>query len=432
MKKILIALVLFASFQMADAQVKSAADAAKALSSAKADSQNPKKAAKAATWTKLGQCYVNAYNAPIGNIWVGATKQELTLVMGNQKPSSTETVEVGGELMMKEVYADKNLYFRENGQLALIEVTSVVEPDALAKAVEAYAQAYTLDSKKAKEIAAAYDDIAGKLVNDAYTKYTFGDLATASKYFEEAANVSGKAPLSQIDTNSVYNAGFTAQLAGDKNRAKSFFEQCCSLGYYQDGEVFAKLADVDTTNAKAYLEEGFTKFPQSQSILIGLINHYLKTKDDPEKLFTLLDAAKVNEPTNASLYYVEGNIRLQLGQEDEAVVAYRKCADIDPAYEFGFIGEGIMHYNKAIEIQQAAQMELDDNKYAALVEDFSAQLKACIEPFEKAFNISKSSDIKVNVAEYLKNAYYRFRDDSPEYQAGYEKYNGIVSKGSVE
>lgn len=426
MKKILLALAVLASMQVANAQVKSAADAKKAVEAAEAATNNEKKAVKTATWLKLGQEYVKAYDAPTGNIIPGSSKTELALMMGSEKPVSTEAVEIQGTPYTKEVYADKNLYFNANGQLAVIEVTKPVYADALEKAIAAYQKAYDLDAShaKSKDIAAAFDLIGQKYNTEAYNKYTLGDLASASKYFEKAAEVEALAPLSKIDTTSIYNAGFTAWATKDMSKAKELFEKCYNLGYYYEGgEVFAKLADVDTLNTKKYLEEGFEKFPQSQSILIGLINYYLKSNESTDRLFELLDKAKANEPNNASLFYVEGNIRSQLGDTENAVKAYRKCAEINPEYEYGFIGEGTMYYNKAIEVQTKAQDELDDTKYMALVKEFEEDLKACIPAFEKAFEVTKSEQVKAGVAEYLKNAYYRFRDEGADYKAGYEKYS---------
>lgn len=426
MKKILLALAVLASMQVANAQVKSAADAKKAVEAAEAAASNEKKAVKTATWLKLGQEYVKAYDAPTGNIIPGSSKTELALMMGSEKPVSTEAVEIQGTPYTKEVYADKNLYFNANGQLAVIEVTKPVYADALEKAIAAYQKAYELDASHAKnkDIAAAFDLIGQKYNTEAYNKYTLGDLASASKYFEKAAEVESLAPLSRIDTTSIYNAGFTAWATKDMSKAKELFEKCYNLSYYYEGgEVFAKLADVDTLNTKKYLEEGFEKFPQSQSILIGLINYYLKSNESTDRLFELLDKAKANEPNNASLYYVEGNIRSQLGDTENAVKAYRKCAEINPEYEYGFIGEGTMYYNKAIEVQTKAQDELDDTKYMALVKEFEEDLKACIPAFEKAFEVTKSEQVKAGVAEYLKNAYYRFRDEGADYKAGYEKYS---------
>lgn len=438
MKKILIVLALIASVQVANAQ--GGAAAKKALDAAIEASQNAKKATKVATWTKLAETYLDAYNAPSANVWVGANESELRLAMGNDKASSSENVELGGEQYVKQIYADKNLYFNSKGQLEIIEVTKPVVENALPKALEAYKKAYEIDTKatKTKDIAAGIKKIVEKLNGEAYNAYTLGNVAAAERFFESAYQASMQKPSESIDTSALYNAGFTSFSAENYGKAKILFDQCLDLGYYaKDGEVYAKLADcvskLDTTAAgkalqKDYLEKGFTKFPQSQGLLIGLINYYVTSGEDTDRLFSLIADAKKNEPNNPSLYYVEGNIHSQLGHYDDAVAAYEKCATIDPNYEYGFIGEGLMFYNRAADIQDLAQNEMDDNKYMALVQDFEKALKSCIEPFEKAFNMTKDESIKSSIAEYLKNSFYRFRDEDPKYQAGYEKYSKLLSE----
>ena len=107
MKRIFIALALLAGFQFADAQVKSPADAKKAVEAAEAAAQNPKKAEKVATWLKLASTYMDAYNAPAGSAWVGASQQELKLIMGNEKPVSVQNAVLNGEPCTKEVYSNK-------------------------------------------------------------------------------------------------------------------------------------------------------------------------------------------------------------------------------------------------------------------------------------------------------------------------------------
>ena len=438
MKKVLIALAVILSVQVAGAQVKSAADAKKAVESAEAAAQNPKKAEKPATWIKVGQAYVDAYNSPYGNAWVGAGQQELALIMGGEKPSSTETVELMGEPYTKEIYAEKNFYFSRAGVLTMIEVTKpVFEFDALAKALDAYKKAYSVDVKhsKTKDVSAGIQNVAAKYLDAGMTQYMLGNFAGANKNFAAAAAASETEPLSVVDTTANYNAGFTAWMLEDYASAKGFFQKCVDVKYYEDGEVFAKLSDCysklgDKENAKNVLEEGFKAFPQSQSILIGLINFYIESGDDTDRLFSLLDEAKKNEPNNASLYYVEGNIHNQLGDTEEAIAAYEEANKVDPNYEYGFIGIGILYYNQALDLQTKAQEEMDDTKYMELVAQFETALKNAIEPFEKAYSISKTNEIKVNIAEYLKNIYYRFRDENADYKAGYDKYNEVVSTGN--
>ena len=150
MKRILIALAVLLSVQVADAQTKTPEVAKKAVEAADAAAQNPKKATKVATWLKLATSYMDAYNAPIGNAWVGASKQELSLLMAGQKPVSVENVVIEGQPFSKEVYADKELYFNQAGQLIIIKVTKPVIEDALAKAIDAYEKAYEVDVKKTK------------------------------------------------------------------------------------------------------------------------------------------------------------------------------------------------------------------------------------------------------------------------------------------
>ena len=188
------------------------------------------------------------------------------------------------------------------------------------------------------------------------------------------------------------------------------------------------------------LEKGFTAFPQSQSILIGLINYYLESGENTDRLFELIAEAKKNEPNNASLYYVEGNIynELRAAEKDEAkaadllakaVAAYDACEGINAEYEFGHIGKGVMYYNIAIELQEKAANEMDDRKYMAIVEQFESALLNAVAPFEKAYNVSKDNGLRVSIAEYLKNIYYRFITKGAEYEEGYKKYDQVVKTG---
>ena len=451
MKRIFIALALVLSLQVADAQVKSPAAVKKAVEAAEAASQDPKKNIKPTTWLKLAEAYMNAYTNPAGIGWVGASKQELQMLMAGQQPLSVEQAEVAGEAYTKEVYATCNYYFNGAGVLQIIEVTAPLYEDALENARVAYYEANKVDAKQAKlkDVNAGLEDIARKYINDAFNSYQFGDLAGASVLFEKAAKAAATEPLNKIDTTAVYNAGFTAWMVQDYERAKSFFLECLAVPYYhEDGEVYSKLADVyaklgDKAMTVETLEKGFSQFPQSQSILIGLINYYLENNENPERLFELIDMAKKNEPNNASLFYVEGNIYNELRQatkDDEAkaaeylakaVQAYDACEGVNPAYEFGHIGKGVMYYNYAIEIQEKANLEFDDKKYMALVEQFEAALMNSLEPFEKAFAVSADNNLKVSIAEYLKNIYYRFVSKGAEYEAGYNKYAEIVKNGTL-
>ena len=345
MKKIIFALALLVSFQIAYAQqAKDAEAAAKKVELAKAASLNEKKAANMATWIKLGQTYLDAYNAVQGNGYVGAGQTDLTLLMSNVKPISVEEVEVQGQPMIVNHYETADYYFAGD-KISMIVTTKPAVEDPLGNAVQAYKKAHELDvkGKKSKDIADALGIIHDKFSNDAVAAYQLQDFAKSSKLFEAAAEVSMVAPYEKLDTNSLYNAGLTAWIGADIARAKGFFAKCLEYNYYgDDGDVYARLSAIadkegDKELSVKYLEDGFVNYPKSQSILIGLINYYTTSGGSTDRLFELLDVAKANEPNNASLWYVEGNIRLKMDppQVEKAFEAYDHCAEVQPGYEYG-------------------------------------------------------------------------------------------------
>ena len=89
-------------------------------------------------------------------------------------------------------------------------------------------------------------------------------------------------------------------------------------------------------------------------------------------------------------------------------------------------------YNEALELQEKAQNELDDEKYMKLVDEFESVLMQAIEPFESAYKVCKNDEVKVNIAEYLKNIYYRFRDKDAKYDESYKIYDEVVKTGVVK
>ena len=439
MKRILIALAVLLAVQVADAQVKSPEAAKKAVLAAEEASQNPKKNTKVATWLKLATSYMDAYDAPVGNVLVNSPRVQLQMMMGNEKPTAVEEVVVDGMPFKKEVYSNKNLYFDGTDVLRIVEVTVPVFEDPLAGALAAYAKAYEVDVKqsKTKDIVAGIQAIQQRYFNDGMNQYSLGDYKKAGELIVKAAAAAETAPNSVVDTTALYNAGYIYWASKDFETAKNLFEKCLANNYYyENGEVYAKLGDVyfnlgDKAKGVETLETGFVKFPQSQSILIGLINYYLESGENTDRLFELIGQAKQNEPNNVSLYYVEGNIHKQLGDFDKALAAYKECATVDPNYDFGYHGQGALLYDKAVELSEKAQNELDDAKYQALVKEYEQVLLDAIEPFEKAFEVSQNIQVKLNAAEYLKNIYYRFSSVEDKYMEGYKKYNEYV-KSNVQ
>lgn len=440
MKKLLILTVaLMTLATQVNAQTKAVADAVKAMNKAKADSENPKKAASAATWVKLANAYIACFDAPSEGLLPGSPKMQIDLILKGQQALSTEQVEKGGEVLTAVTYDDKILYYNEGGTLIAWVITKPAVENALAYAVEALTKANELDAKgsQKKAVTEALNSIKTKYYDAAMSDYTVGNYAAASVGYENAFNAGAHPVLGQIDSTLAYYSGVTATMSGDSKRAIKFYEYCQSINFEQKGEVPAALADAykaigDTVKCKEILAAGFAKFPTNQSILVALINVYRESNEDPAKVLEILKVAQNNEPTNASLVYAEADVYKQLGKLEEAIATFKKSAEIDPNYIFAPYSEGATYYDLAVAIQKEAENELDDAKYMALLEKMEKALSDAIAPFERAFELAgdnpQNKDLKFICAEYLKNIYYRFRDKDETSKANYDKYNQFVEE----
>lgn len=434
MKRLFIALSLTLAVTALYAQPKTPAEVQKNLDKAIAASQDAKKADKPATWIALGDAYVAAYEQPTRNILIGTPQQEIKLLIKEQQVLKTETKKCNGSTYLVDSYADKDLYYNENGALDFYVITKpAVEGDILYAAQEAYEKAFALDTKasKAKDINAKMLKTHDLIVNEALAYYFTNNFAPSAKAFIQAVKCSESPALNHLDTMNCYHAALVSGFAGDNETAIKYYGKCIDMKYYQDGNVFSNLSNIymaagDTITGKKVLEDGFTKYPQSQGVLVGLINLYRATNEDPNKLFDLLHTAQQNEPGNASLYYVEGDIYKNLGDRDNAEKLFYKATEIDPAYVFGVLSVGIMYYDYAVELQTKASEEMNDAKWQELNEQFEKALEKAVAPFEKSFGMTDDMEIKKAVAEYLKNIYFRFRTKGDEYMNAYNKYNDYL------
>ena len=433
MKKILLIISALALTLSLGAQTKDAV--LKNVEKAKATVENPKKASNPAAWMKLAETYVSAYNYPQSGLWIGAQAMEAKLVLKGQQVLSTETRNCSGIDFTVEVYEDKEIYFNPDGLLEVINVTKPIIDQPLECAYEALMKAYEVDVKKSKkeDIAEQLSKLRDMYINEAMGAYTRGDIKTANSYFEASLKVLDNPVVEKIDSMIVYYTAVTFNMLGDKENAAKYFEKCKEINYHQEGDVFSSLAEIykaqgDLDKAKATLNEGFAAYPTSQGILVSLINIYLESNDDPNKVLELIRTAQANEPNNASLHYAEGNVYKNLKDLDNAIKCYYKSFEIDPTYVFGIYTVGSTYYDRAIEIQEEINA-LDVNDYETydkLIAEFEKALLDAIDPFEKAFAATNDKEFQLAIADGLKQIYFRFRDKDPKYQEGFEKYNSFL------
>ena len=407
-----------------------------AVDKAVANTENPKKATNPDSWTKLAKEYVKSFDASFGPGILRTPREQVNLVMEGKKPLASENVTVGANSFFKDSYPTADYYYREN-VLVMIVPTALAVEEPLEKAVLAYQKAFSLDEKgkKTKEITEGLNLIANKFNEQAFNQYQLGNLAQAASYFEKAGDASAAVPGMTFDGSSMNNAGLLAFQADDLDGSRRCFEKCLANGYPdEDGKVYLYLSEIaskkgDGEGQIKYLQDGFQQFPSSQPLILGLISAYRQGGKDPKEIFVLLEKAKANDPSNAALYSTEGDIYKELKEDEQAIASYRKATEVNPSFPYGWVGEGLLMYDRAIEYAtQASELPMNAYKeYDALVKKYEETIKGAIDPFEKAFAMSSDNPkLQKGVAEYLKNIYYRFASDDEKYMAGYNKYNEFL------
>ena len=437
MKKLVLAIAaLVCTLQLAYAQ-KPDADMQKAVDKALAATQDAKKSVKPATWTKLGEAYWKAYQNPTSNITLGIDRQTFQM-MSSEKPLSVSAVEIEGTPLEKWSLSRADVYFNQSGFLVMCVVTRPSVPgDLLDLSARAYSKAFELGGKE-KDIMAQMKAISDAYINDALNAYRLGDLAKASDLFLGANAVSVLPPSSGENLEAAYNAAFTALEVQNYDRAEPLLKRCLDGGYFSDGNVYANLAKcaiakADTLSAKNVLASGLTAYPNNAAILTDLINLYLTTNEDPEKIVELLDEAKKMLPDNASLYFVEGNIYTKIKSYDKAIAAYQKGKEVDPTYDMCYYGVANVSVEKAkdLEAEREALDLRNYKRYDELTDQLNQVYAEAIPPFEECYEVSKDEQVKSVAATYLKQLTFMLRNKDPKYMEAYNKWDAIV-KGNAQ
>lgn len=440
MKRVLILMMVAAITVSAAAQTlsKKEQDLLKYANKLETSLQNPKKAGTYEPWLKLSQAYYDIYDYPNSDVYPNAQRYEVQL-LAKGKQYTTEERTVGDVTYTVDCYADKDIYYDANGVVQFWLVKKPLMEGALAKCSEALLKAHKLDeyAYKNKKYPETAEKIHTAYHNTGLAYYQAGNKEKAEEYFEKAYHSTENQILNRTDTIAIYYTALMARDNGKIDKAIELFKRDLDAGYASKGEIYAALADLyrekgQMEDFKETLEKGFSAYPENQQILVGLINYNLDTNGDSSKLFELIHQAQANEPNNASLYYVEGDINKKLGNKEAALELFQKSYDIDNNYLFGIVNKGIIYYDEALEYQDKANAELDDAKYMALIEEVNNSLKKAIEPFEQSYELAKGdAELQLAIAEYLKNIYFRFRTQSDEYMAAYEKYDAIYKQATA-
>ncbi len=256
--------------------------------------------------------------------------------------------------------------------------TDIVD-EPLFKALESFKKGIELDDKDrfTKSIVVKLKLLQIDLSNYAIKNFQSENFDTALKSFEKYLEISNIPAVKEsmetevLDTAIIYNTGLTAYKAENWEKAIEYFEQSAEVGYngpesYQFS-YNSYQAMGDSAKAVKVLKEGFEKYPDSETLIVQLINYYIETGNANDAII-YLDKAIEQNPENVSYYVAKGSTLEKLGKEDQAIKVYQKAIEKDSTLFTPYYNLGVIHYNNGVAVMNEASQLPPNSFYNHLIE----------------------------------------------------------------
>ncbi len=403
MKKVFLLVIAFMSFSII-VNSQSVESLRKDIEKSNQKIADAKKSAKTSTWEDRGELFIEAFQFNTKTAFVGMPKtgsiQAADVLVGKPKNKTTKD---GKEIWN---YDNIDLVF-ENDVVAKIVETNPVTPNALEDAYKAYQKGSELDAKfnSKSSVMKSMAKLRDFYLNRGIELYQDNKYADGLKDVEKSLEIYAW-PREKNDTTFKvsavnYYAGVIAQNAKENAKAKKYFSESLK-GKYETAKCYHFLSEIskaenDTLGSLKILQEGYEKNPESNDILIDLINFYL-LKGESKEATVYLDKAIAKDPKNPSLYFAKATLFDKVANDPKtkdadreqnfnaAAEIYKKAIEVDANYYNAYYNLGALYYNKAAKIIEAAQKipPKETKLYDAEMEKANEQFKAAMPYMEKA------------------------------------------------
>jgi tetratricopeptide (TPR) repeat protein len=354
-----------------------------------------------------------------------------------QKPDLVKAKEsIDKAVAYPEAATDAKVWYYRGGiyfDIQLSPAKTVLAPDALNTAYDAFIKARELDTKEEfkAEIAAKLKAVGGEYFNEGITLFQLPNYDGAIPYFEKSVSIAKS--NHEIDTMANYGLA----LCYEKKAAldKAFLDQAIEKYQYlvdikmKDVLIYTALANLyrdkgNIEKGSEIINLGKSMFPGNTDLVITEANMYISTNNHAKAVSSLM-IAKEKEPKNISVLYAIGvtydllknDTKLSDAERLEyfnaAIQGYKETLAVDPNYFDALFNLGAIYYNKGGEvINEANKLPISETaKYDKMLADGNnflnmalPYLEQCetLQPQDKATLISlKEIYTRLNMKEKL-------------------------------
>lgn len=204
-----------------------------------------------------------------------------------------------------------------------------------------------------------------KYKNKGIDLYNAGSFKKALHYFVKANNIMEKKQT--VDSNTAYYAGVAALKDSNFNKSIVYFQKSIQRRYKINKCVLfisdAYKGKNDWAKAEKTLKDGMKIIPKDNNdLIVRLTNLYIARQQLDSALVYLTIAIK-NDPDYAILYFTQGAIYQELGNDELTIQSYKMAIKFDSAYFDPTYNLASLYYNQAADLYEEQQkIPLSENK----------------------------------------------------------------------
>lgn len=264
--------------------------------------------------------------------------------------------------------------------------------------------------------------LSNSFIQKAIETFNEGDFENSFVYFAKSLEIKEMSVFKgEIDTAVIFNTAMAAQRIKKYDEAVGYYNKLIELGYGA-GDTHALLASCykdkgDDENYIKQLKIGYEKYPANADLIGGIINYYLLEADNSEGAFEYIKLAKEKDPSNAQYYLVEAQLHSKLGENDKAKEKYLEAIKLSPDLVEAQYNLGILYFNEAVALSEAANEISDNVKYQKAKEIANEKFREALPLVENAYRLSPED---TGIMSTLKTLYYLLKMN--------EKYEEISKK----
>ncbi len=189
------------------------------------------------------------------------------------------------------------------------------------------------------------------------------------------------------------NIAYTAIKANDLSTAKEHFQKLIDRNF-NDPKIYLNMAKIhleqkDTVSSLKYIEQGKAIFDDNTSLITEEMNIYL-AQGKTDVLIEKLSNSIESNPDNELLYMNRGMMHESKKNYESAALDYKKALEINPDYLDANYNLGVMYFNQAAGMANAANSIKANDEFLKAKEQFEKKFKEAAPYLEEALRLNNN------------------------------------------